>query len=150
MTTGGRMWKVRDKSRFLIALMTELAGSAHISFEGDLSKLSIQSLPGASADETPTLKRNTIWPRQDFVVLPLEPDDIQKIIKAFGGTLPNTIRHIQIEKSGKRLVGIYDNFHPECIYLSPEIPEEFIQSEMLKGVITPWTKNFPGAPPSRS
>jgi len=151
MTTGGSMWKVRDKSRFLIALITELAGNAQISFEGDLSKLSLHDLPGASTEETPLLKRNTTWPRQDFVVLPLEADAIPQIVKAYGGTLPNAIIHIQIEKSGKRLVGIYDNFLPECIYLSPEIPEAFLQSLTLKGIISPWTKKpHPGAPPSRS
>ena len=144
------MWKVRDKSGFLIALMTELAGNAHISFEGELDKLSLHNLPGASTEETPALKRNTIWPRQDFVVVPLEPANIPQIIKAFGGTLPSAIIHIQIEKSGQHVVGIYDNFYPESLYLSPEIRQEFIESLMLKGVLTPWTKNSPGAPPSRS
>ncbi len=30
-------WKVRDKRKFLIASMTELAGDAHLSPEGNLS-----------------------------------------------------------------------------------------------------------------
>lgn len=143
MPTSGPIWKVRDKSRFLIALMTELAGNAQVSFEGDLSKLSLQGLPGASNEETPHLKRNTTWPRQDFVVLPLEADAIPQIVKAYGGTLPNAIIHIQIEKSGKRLVGIYDNFLPEFLYLGPEIPERFLQSLTVEGVIAPWSRSKP-------
>lgn len=135
------MWKVRDKSRFLFALMTELAGNAHISFEGDLSKPSLHDLPGASTEETPTLKRNTLWPRQDFVVLPLEANDIPQIIKAFGGTLPKALIHIQIEKSGKRAVGIYDNFLPEFLYLSPEIQKEFLQALTVEGIIAPWSRS---------
>ncbi len=137
------MWKVRDKSQFLIALMTELAGNAHISFEGDLSKLSLHGLAGASTEETPTLKRNTTWPLQDFVILPLEPAGIPQIVKAFGGTLPKAIIHIQIEKSGKRMVGIYDNFYPESVYLSPEISQGVIQSLTVDGIIVSWKKARP-------
>jgi hypothetical protein len=137
------MWKVRDKSRFLIALMAELAGNAHISFEGNLSKLSLHDLPGASTEETPILKRNTTSPRLDFVVLPLEPTNIPQIVKAFGGTLPKAIIHIQIEKSGQHAVGLYDNFHPDSIFLSPEIPEEFIQALTVQGSIAPWSGSNP-------
>jgi hypothetical protein len=74
MATDAHLYKIRDKRRFLIAAMRELAGTACISFEGDLSATAVAHLAGASADETEILKRNTLWPKQDFVVLPLETD----------------------------------------------------------------------------
>src|ERR1700733_4252254 len=40
----------------------------------DLSVTALAHLAGASADETEILERSTLWPRQDFVVLPLETD----------------------------------------------------------------------------
>jgi len=43
-----RLWIVRDKRRLLLAMMEELAGDAHISFEGDFSGLRLLSTPGAS------------------------------------------------------------------------------------------------------
>ena len=40
----------------------------------------------------------------------------KRIIAAIGGTIPNAIIHIQIEKDGLLQFGAYDNFHPECIH----------------------------------
>jgi hypothetical protein len=68
--------------------MRELVGTARISFEGDLNATAVAHLAGASADETEILKRNTLWPKQDFVVLPLETDLVGAIIAAIGGTVP--------------------------------------------------------------
>jgi hypothetical protein len=50
-----------------------ISGNAHMSFEGRLNHLRLASIPGASEEETFVLKRNTIWPKQDFIVVPLEP-----------------------------------------------------------------------------
>jgi hypothetical protein len=75
--------------------------------------------PGASRDETRTLKRNTTSPIQDFVILPLEPDSVRPIIVAVGGTVPNSILHIQIEKHGMIQFGLYDCFHPEAMFFGP-------------------------------
>jgi hypothetical protein len=87
-----RFWLVRDKRRLLSAMMEELAGDAHISFEGDLRALPIFSTPGASQEETVTLKRNTLWPKQDFIVLPLEPSMSKAIISAGIVSLPSNLR----------------------------------------------------------
>lgn len=60
------LYKVRDKRRFLAAAL-EVVGDAQVSFEGDLSSTTLSDVPGASSDETQVLKRNTLWPKQDFV-----------------------------------------------------------------------------------
>ena|ERR1700759_3565759 len=82
MPTDAHLYKIRDKRRFLIAAMRELSATARISFEGDLSATAVAHLAGASANETEILKRNTLWPKQDFVVLPLETDLVGAIIAA--------------------------------------------------------------------
>src|SRR5215469_3287046 len=101
-------WKVLDKRRFLLALMEELAGDAHVSFEGDLRKTSLLTMPGASEEPTAALKRNTTWPKQDFAIVPLEPSMSNNIMAAIGGTVPGAILHIQIEKDGQLQFGAYD------------------------------------------
>lgn len=62
------------------------------------------------------LKRNTLRPKQDFVIVLLEPSTVEKIIPAIGGSVPKAILHIQIEKNGVLQFGAYDNFYPECIF----------------------------------
>jgi hypothetical protein len=95
-----RGWLVRDKRRLLVRMMEQLAGNAHISFEGDLKALHLSRIPGASNEETEVLKRNTLSPKQVFVVLPLETSSTKTIIAAIGGTIPSAIMHVQIEKVG--------------------------------------------------
>jgi hypothetical protein len=123
---GQNQWRVRDRNRLLLFLMTDLAGGAHISLEGSLP-LAILEFPGASATENEILKRGTHWPVQDFVILPLELPTVPDIVRAIGGTIPRGILHIQIEKHGKLAFAAYDNFHPECIYLGDAISAELIQ-----------------------
>ena len=64
-------WRVRDKRRLLFRMMELLAGNAHISFEGNLDGLSLFAVPGIFETETEALKRNTLWPKQDFIIVPL-------------------------------------------------------------------------------
>jgi hypothetical protein len=129
-------WVVMDKGRFLAATMTELAAaSARISFEGDLGTLKLASVPGASETETPILKRNTLWPRQDFIVLPLEPDLVRVIVSAVGGTIPRKILHIQIEKDGRLELGIYDNPTPDSTFFGPGFTTSFLHQLQAQNII---------------
>lgn len=113
------LYKVHDKRRFLMAALRQLAGSAFVSFEGDLSGTALIEVTGASGDETKALKRNTLWPKQDFVVLSLEADTVGSIMSAVGGTVPRSILHIQVEKEGLLELGLYDNFAPKECSLDP-------------------------------
>jgi hypothetical protein len=124
--SGQNQWKVRDNNRLLLFLMNELAGAAHISLEGSLPP-AILGFPGASAMESEILKRGTLWPVQDFSILPLESDVVPNILRAIGGTIPHSILHIQIEKDGKLAFAAYDNFHPECIYFGEAISANLIE-----------------------
>ena len=119
--------------------MTELAGNARLSLEGNLSATKVLNLAGASVDETSILKRNTTWPKQEFVVLPLEADLIQAIIAGIGGTVPRGILHIQIEKSGHLELGLYDNFEPSASFFGPRLPPEFLGRLEAEGILKQMT-----------
>jgi hypothetical protein len=129
-------WKVLDKQRLFRLVLEELAGDAHISFEGELRGLRLLSIPGGSEEETDSLKRNTSWPKQDFVVVPLEADSSGAILSAIGGALLRKIIHVQIEKAGVLEFGAYDQFQPGCIYfggaLNPQILEVLVSQGVLK------------------
>ena len=132
------LYKVRDKRRFLAAALAELAGNAQVSFEGDLSMTSLSDVPGASNDETQVLKRGTLWPKQDFVVLPLEVEMVRPIMAAVGGTVPRGLIHVQVQKEGRLQLGLYDNFDPNCIFLGPGLTPSFIATLQEAGVLTHW------------
>jgi hypothetical protein len=134
------LYKVRDKRKFLVAAMEELAGAARISFEGNLSTTSVFKLNGASGDETQVLKRNTLRPKQDFVVLELEPDLVKPIIAAIGGTVPRGILHIQIEKGSHLELGWYDNFNPKASHFGPALTPLFFGKLEAEGILTKWVE----------
>lgn len=128
-------WRVHNKNRLLLQVMKELAGDAHISFEGDLHGLDLFEIPGASHEVTAVLRRNTLWPKQDFVIVPLEATTIQRIIASIGGTIPSAIKHIQIEKAGSLEFGAYDNFHPHAMAFGNALTESFMASLISDGLL---------------
>jgi hypothetical protein len=128
-------WQVLDKQRLFRLAMEELAGDAHISFEGNLHGLRLHGLPGASEEETDSLKRNTSWPKQDFVVVPLNADSIGTILAAIGGALPRKIIHGQIEKAGVLQFGAYDQFEPGCIVFGTTVNRQFLETLVLHGIM---------------
>jgi hypothetical protein len=119
--------------------LQQLAGSAFVSFEGDLSGTALVGATGASGDETKALKRNTLWPKQAFVVLPLEAETVDLIMGAVGGTVPRSILHIQIEKDGRLELGLYDNFAPKGMFFGPALTPSFFGTLRNEGVLSPWT-----------
>jgi hypothetical protein len=128
------------QATFLAAALAELAGVAEVSFEGDLSRTSLFDVAGASSDETQILKRNTLWPKQDFVVLPLESEMIGPIMAAVGGTVPRGIIHIQVQKDGRLELGLYDNFAPKFMFFGPRLTSTFLATLQDAGTLAHWTK----------
>jgi hypothetical protein len=128
---------IHFKNRLLLAVMKHLAGNAEISFEGDLSSLGLHVLLGASTKETEILRRNTSWPRQGYVVVPLTPDTIQPIFRAIGGTIPQGIIHIQIAKEGKLEFGAYDRFHPDTLTFGEVFSKDFLDDLVSQGILEP-------------
>jgi hypothetical protein len=128
-------------------MMRALAGDAHVSFEGDLSRCVFPPALGPSGNETRALRRQTLTPRADFVVRPLEEDTIRPTLDV---VLPdrrfmNDIVHIQIEKNGRLEFGSYDNFHPECIVCFLGVSTDLLDKLRDNGVIRSWTTPYQGA-----
>jgi hypothetical protein len=137
-----RYWLVaRDEPGLLVAMMRALAGGAHISFEGDLSRCrGLLALPGTSTEETGTLRRQTLYPVQEFVVLPLEPETVRPILAEVlpEGRVVREIIHVQIERGGRLAFGAYDNFHRDCVVCWPAVPHELLEHLRVSGVLRSW------------
>ena len=113
---------VHKKAEFLRRLMFELAGHAQMSLEGDLSRCRFADDVTVTSDETATLKRNTVAPRQDFLVLRLRPETCAPILKEImAAGLKSAIIHVQIERDGVLELGAYDNFHDQCVVTGPGV-----------------------------
>jgi hypothetical protein len=129
-------WIIYDKPRLLLALMEELASNAsRMSFEGKLEVFNILSFPGARREETDILKRHTIWPKQDFVIVPLEPLSASRILAATGGRVPRRVVHMQIERAGVLEFGAYDSFDPDCLFFGPAIKGHFLAALVELGIL---------------
>jgi hypothetical protein len=144
-----RFWPIaRDKPGLLIAMMRALAGNSHISFEGDLSRCRFGETLFPSGEETEVLRRHTLVPKQDFVVLPLPPDSVRPILDVVlaDNRYLDDILHIQIERAGLLQFGAYDQFHPECtVCFPPGIGLEILEELRTSGVIRAWSVPHEGA-----
>ena len=126
---------VRDKPGLLHRLMREFIGG-QMSLEGDLSKCKVPDEMVVARDEVGLLKRNTLYPRQDFVVLQLKPDNIAPIFKeVLAAGLSRAIIHVQIEYGGVLQLGAYDNFHSDCVVAGPAVSETLLVELKLKHVL---------------
>jgi len=139
MKSEQRQWiDARDKPSLLLAMMKEFSNNSHISFEGSLENLSFFNINGASTNETETLKRQTISPKLDFVVLPLTDETIQEIwqeLEKKDHLVNEGIIHVQIEHKEKLAFGGYDNFHKECVIAYSSVPLELLEYLKEKGII---------------
>jgi hypothetical protein len=142
METVTQCWKIKNKNHLLFAAMKELAGDAQISFEGELHTLGLLSFQGALIEGTNTLKRCSLSdpPDFDFVILPLETENIKAIIAAIGGSIPRSIIHIQIAKADKLEFGAYDNFHSQCMFFGSSLTGPFLDSLVSDGILIPLDK----------
>lgn len=94
----------RDKPGFLHRVMAERACGARMTLEGDLSACHFPEGVTLSREEVGVLRRNTLAPRLDLVVLRLDPETVAPIFGeekgAWGG-----IVHVQIERDGVLQLG---------------------------------------------
>jgi hypothetical protein len=111
--------ETRHKPRLLSAMMHALAAEeSKISFEGTLSQTELTRMEGVTDEETGVLKRGTLQPKLDFLVLPLTQETLAAIEKAINSKIAfgyKGICHVQIERNGKMAFAAYDNFHQECV-----------------------------------
>jgi hypothetical protein len=139
MIEGYRL-RAKHRPQLLLAMMTTLACmDAKISFEGHLSHTELVKLPEASFDETRVLKRNTTWPKMDFVVLPLTAEMVSVVAKAVLSKIAfkgyTGIIHVQIEREGRLAFSACDNFHEGCVWASSAVPLALLTDLADKGIL---------------
>ena len=130
----------RDRPRLLLAMMHALAADdGRISFEGKLSETELAQMAGTACEEDGVLKRATLQPKLDFLVLPLTPKNLSPLERvivskvAFGN---GGIIHVQIERHGRMAFAAYDNFDRDCLVaysdVSPAVLDELIKTRVLR------------------
>ncbi|MCI0352980.1 MAG: hypothetical protein L0Z53_26460 [Acidobacteriales bacterium] len=129
----------------MLAMMHELAGEdAWISFEGRLSHTELVKIEGGSCDETDVLRRATLSPRLDFILLPLTQATVSAIEKAVSSKVsfdgPDGIVHVQVKKGGTMAFAAYDNFHDDCVVAYSAVPvallDELVKRKVLHSYAT--------------
>ncbi len=126
--------------------MVEFAGNTQMSLEGDLSHCRFIDDLVATRDETAILKRNTIWPKQDFVVLRLTPETVGPIYKqVMQAGLKRAIIHVQIERDGVLELHAHDHFHPECTTTGPGVSAALLDELKSTNVL----RDFMAATPQK-
>ncbi len=139
MSKSRKKWiDTRDKPGLLIAMMKEFSTDSHISFEGSLKNLNLNTIAGTSENETSELKRQTGSPKLDFLVVPLNEKTVEVIWKELyekDHLVHEGIIHIQIECNGKLVFGGYDNFHRECVVAYSSVPVRLLDKLKENGVI---------------
>jgi hypothetical protein len=121
-------------------MMELFAGDSRIAIEGDLASCDgLTDLPGAGQEETEALKRQTWWPRQDFVVLPLASTAIEGILERITSPagIVQGILHVQIERSGVLVFSACDEFHPRASACAAEAAE-LLEELRSKGAVRRW------------
>jgi hypothetical protein len=132
--------ETRDRPRLLVAMMRTLAASeGRISFEGKLAQSELTKMAGVAYEEAGVLKRATLQPKLDFLILPLTPKSVSALEKAVISKIAfghGGIIHVQIERNGKIAFAAYDNFDPECVVaysdVSPELLDELTKARVLR------------------
>ena len=131
----------RDRPGLLFTMMRTFASDhSRIAFEGNLASTELYRLEGASYEETEILKRATIAPRLDFVVLPLIAARLVEIRSAIQSKIAfagnRGIIHVQIEADGELAFAACDNFHSDSVVLNGTIDlaalDDLVKTRMLR------------------
>ena len=132
-------WRLdaRNKPGLLWALMDEFQTNSKVSLEGHLQGFDLLGRSDASTEETSALKRNTIYPVLDFVVLPITADVKAALKKSLSSPgifgRDGTLVHVQIERDDELVFGAYDQFHKDCVEV--HAPEELLAKLHCKGIL---------------
>lgn len=113
-------------------MRTFASDRSRITFEGNLAATELYRLEGAFYEETAILRRNTIAPRLDFVVLPLIPTRLSEIERAIRSRIAfheyRGIVHAQIEANSELVFGAYDHFHRETVVVDGNIDKAVLDA----------------------
>ena len=137
---------VRKPIELVTALIAHWGAGGRLSLEGDLSQLDDSLKALGRGRPSLTLRRNTTSPVQDFLILPLNDRTIplieRRVLPVVG--LAHRVIHVQIQRAWRLVFGAYDNFHPECVWVSRTIGAEFLERLVAEGVLRSFGPNAHG------
>ena len=129
---------VRDCQGFVWALYAEYEGDSLASFEGNLSGLNLNEIPGASTCETASLRRQD-GPKSDFWVIPVTratAEDLKKRLSVAGALGKHgSVVHTQLATARQLIFSACDNFHDECVRVSMSVPIPLLEKLLSNGVL---------------
>jgi len=141
--------ETKDRPGLLFAMMQVLAGDeSRISFEGKLSHTELVKFDGVSEEEDSVLKRGTLWPKLDFLILSMTTENLPIITKAIRSKIAfgdRGIIHVQIARHGKMAFAAYDCFHRDCVVAYSGVSIELLDQLTHERVIHGY-KRAPGTP----
>ena len=90
-----------------------------LSLEGDLSNCDLREI---------WILSHTYKPER--IVLPIEAETLDRLKRQLipNAGLRHRVWHVLIEKGGDLVFASYDNFHPDCVWVSDSFPQEVIRS----------------------
>ncbi len=134
-----RRINVRDCQGVLWDFWEHFQTNAFISFEGVFTNLNLTSIPGVSFNVSPVLRRQTIKPKLDFCVVPINAQTVFLLKQqlSHSGVLGRNgqIIHVQISQANELVFLACDNFHYECSVVSKTISVEFLEALVQQGVL---------------
>lgn len=119
---------VRQPIKLLEALVDVFGTDARLSLEGDLSQCHVHRIPVVSTEPQGVLVRNTLWPRQDFIIIPLNAETTNHIKRYILPTvgIRNRVHHVLIESGEQLVFASYDWFGEDSVWVSKEVTEEVL------------------------
>jgi len=129
----------------LLSRLTRVFGDhALISFEGELSKTDLASLPGATNQPSRVLDRVTMLPQFQFIRCPVG-EELNKILDKID--LRAKVVHLQIELAGRLVFASYDHFARDSVWVSADVGETVVQSLKDIGIISDYSlyENVPSS-----
>ncbi len=129
----------RNKPALLWAVLEAFPQGAYLSLEGDLKNFGLLERADASSEETSSLRRNTLSPRLDFVVVPVTTALVATLKELLSGPGifgdDGSLIHAQIEHNGRLVFGAYDNFHKDCVVAYEPLDQQFLERLCNNGVL---------------
>lgn len=113
-------------------------GEAHASFEGKISVLEFDEVPGATCRETPCLKPID-GPPFDFRIIPINAVTIAILKKKLSA--PNVlgskglVNHTHLAVGAQPVFQAFDNFHGECSVIARMFPLDLLEAMLRNGIL---------------
>jgi hypothetical protein len=126
--------QVIHQDQFLTAMLLGLAGPETLcSLEGHLGHYALPNV--VSRDEAGALRRHTLWPRQDFAILRLDPETAKDVLQQLAADPDRAVdvEHIQIERRGLLAMGGYDGL--DSTWVGASLPRMELNNLVEAGVI---------------